>query len=146
MSFQFRWRTAPSTRASYDQVATSLRHSAGFHVPVCEQMWIVSPAFTGQRTHLRRLKYLHWCSFQVHSLAASLTKLNSGPRRDPEVGSEVLQQPPERRCAGLVSMPSLRVLHQSRRAWNSLTPATQHFVDRLLTVWTAFSASPLLCR
>ena len=66
-------------------------------------------------------------------------------RRVPEVGSKVLQRRPRRRCAGLVSMPSLGVLRQSRRAWNSLTPAARHFVNRRLTVRTAFSALPLLC-
>ena len=34
------------------------RHSAGFHVSVGERTRIISPAFTGQRIRLSRLKYL----------------------------------------------------------------------------------------
>lgn len=109
----------------------TIRPSAGLPVPESERMRLVLPVFTGERTRLPQLKYLRWRSFWAHSLAASLTRLNSGVRRVPEVGSEVLQRWPRRSCEGLVSMPSLGILRQSRRAWNSLTPVAQHFVNRL---------------
>ena len=128
LSLRFQWCTVPSTRASYDRGATFLRHSADFHVPVRERTRIASPAFTGQRTRLPQLKFIRWRSFWAHNLAASLSSLNSGIRRVSDVGSEVLQRRPIRCCAGLVSISSLWVLRQSRRAWNSLTPAARHFV------------------
>ena len=83
--------------------------------------------------------------FQSTQFSSVLEKLNSGVRRVLEVDSKVLPWR-TRGYAGLVSIPSLRVLCQSGRAWNSLTPAARHFVNRHSTVQMVFSALPLLCR
>lgn len=61
-------------------------------------------------------------------------RLNLGFRRSSVVSNNVLQQRPKNRWAGLVSISSLGVLHQSRSAWNSPTPAARHFVKSCLTV------------
>ena len=55
-------------------------------------------------------------------LPASATRLNLGSIRASVLGSKVLQRRPKNRCAGLVSIPSLVVLRQSRSVWTSLTP------------------------
>lgn len=56
-----------------------LRNSAEAFICIRSGEWMqmVLPAFKGERMCLPRLKYLRWCSYQVHNLVASLARLNS---------------------------------------------------------------------
>ena len=85
-------------------------------------------------------------SFRQFRACLSSVVSKRGCNRAALVGRSVLHRWPRNLCAGLVSIPSVGVLRQSRSALISDWPDSAHLVKSLFTVLTAFSALPLDCR